>query len=192
MRRPVVQVVLAMSAATFFLNHGLNNWLPEILRRGGMSAELAGYWAAIPVLCGVVGSLTIPRLALPHRRMRMLLALILAAAAATLLLQLPAGPGLAVGLMLQGIARSSLMTVMMLVLLEAEGIGSRHAGSAGGLFFSAAEIGGVLGPVTLGIAADLTGGFDAGLWLLTGLCCVLMVLLWRLSGLLRAPTPMQL
>ena len=76
--------------------------------------------------------------------------------------------------------------------LEAEGIGSRHAGSAGGLFFSAAEIGGVLGPVTLGIAADLTGGFDAGLWLLTGLCCVLMVLLWRLSGLLRAPTPMQL
>lgn len=190
LRRPVVQVVLLMSMATFFLNHGLNNWLPEILRRGGMSAEAAGYWAAIPVLCGIVGSLTIPRLALPHRRMGMLLALILAAAVATMLLHLPAGPALASGLMLQGIVRASLMSVTMLVLLDAEGIGSRHAGSAGGLFFSAAEVGGVLGPLTLGLTADFTGGFDAGLWLLTGLCGCLLLLLWRLAGLLR-PGPVQ-
>lgn len=185
LRRPVVQVVLLMSMATFFLNHGLNNWLPEILRRGGMSAEAAGYWAAVPVLCGIVASLTVPRLALPHRRMGMLLALILAAAVATMLLHLPAGPGLASGLVLQGIVRASMMSVIMLVLLDAEGIGSRHAGSAGGLFFSAAEIGGVLGPVTLGLTADLTGGFDTGLWLLTALCGCLLVLLWRLTGLLR-------
>lgn len=189
LRRPVVQVVLLMSMATFFLNHGLNNWLPEILRRGGMSAEAAGYWAAIPVLCGIAASLTIPRLALPHRRMAMLAALILAAAVATMLLHLPAGPALATGLMLQGIVRASLMSITMLVLLDAEGIGSRHAGSAGGLFFSAAEIGGVLGPVTLGLTADLTGGFAAGLWLLTALCGCLLALLWRLSGLLRPAAP---
>jgi hypothetical protein len=77
------------------------------------------------------------------------------------------------------------MTILMLVLLEAEGIGSRHAGSAGGLFFSAAEIGGVLGPVTLGLTAEFTGGFDAGLWLLTCLCGGLLLLLWRLRALLR-------
>ena len=91
--------------------------------------------------------------------------------------------------MLQGIARSSLMTILMLVLLDAEGIGSRHAGSAGGLFFSAAEIGGVLGPLTLGITADLTGGFDAGLWLLTGLCAGLLLLLSRLRSLLAMSSP---
>jgi cyanate permease len=187
LRRPVVQVVLVMSVATFFLNHGLNNWLPEILRRSGMSAEAAGYWAAIPVLVGVLGSLTIPRLALPHRRLWMLLALIAAAATATALLHLPAGPGLASGLVLQGIVRSSLMTLLMLVLIEAEGIGSKHAGSASALFFSAAEIGGVLGPVTLGVTADLTGAFDAGLWLLTGLCAAMAVLLIRLRALLRDP-----
>ena len=72
-------MVLAMSVAAFSLNHGINNWLPEILRLAGMSTEAAGYWAAIPVLCGVVGSLTIPRMALPSRRLPMLAALIAAA-----------------------------------------------------------------------------------------------------------------
>lgn len=189
LRRPVVQVILGMSVVVFFFNHGLNSWLPEILRRSGMSAQAAGNWAAVPVLCGVAGSLIIPRLALPQRRLPMLLGLVLAAATATMLLHLAAGPALATGLILQGIARSSLMTILMLVLLDAKGIGSRHAGSAGGLFFSAAEIGGVLGPVTLGITADLTGGFDAGLWLLTGLCVGLLLLLSRLHNLLGTPSP---
>ena len=38
---------------------------------------------------------------------------------------------------------------------------------ASGFFFSAAEIGGVLGPVTLGLLYDATGNFDTGLYFLT-------------------------
>ena len=35
---PSVQVMLVMSVGIFFFNHGLNNWLPELLRHSGMSA----------------------------------------------------------------------------------------------------------------------------------------------------------
>jgi CP family cyanate transporter-like MFS transporter len=71
------------------------------------------------------------------------------------------------GLLLQGIARSSLMTVLILTLVELPAIGERYAGLASGFFFSAAEIGGVLGPVTLGLLYDATGNFDTGLYFLT-------------------------
>lgn len=179
---PAVRAVLVMAVGAFFFNHGLNNWLPEILRRGGMTAAQAGYWSAIPTAVGILGSLLIPRLAIPARRRKILFALIVAAGISTLLLQhaghaLPLG----LGLMLQGLARGSLMTVLMLSLVETPGVGSRHAGAAGGLFFSAAEIGGVLGPLTLGALSDLTGDFTAGLYLLTGVCCLLILLMARLG-----------
>jgi len=192
LRLPSVRLVLAMSVLIFFYNHGMNNWLPEILRRGGLSAAAAGTWAALPTVVGIGGALLIPRLALPHRRVAILLALIAAAALAPLLLvQADGQPApLAAGLVLQGIARSSLMTLAMLVLLETDEVGAANAGAAGGLFFAAAEIGGVLGPLSLGALSDLTGGFDAGLYLLTGLCGLLALLLWRLTraGLRPAPS----
>lgn len=184
LRIPAVRLLLVMSTGIFFFNHGLNNWLPEILRRGGMSAATAGIWAAVPTLVGIAGSLLIPRLAVPARRVAILLALFAAAAAASLLLH--AGPGvpLAAGLVLQGIARSSMMTIAVLTLIETPGVEPRHRGAAGGLFFSAAEVGGVLGPLTIGAVADATDGFGTALWMVTGVC-VLLALLARRLGRLR-------
>lgn len=177
-----VRIVLMMSIGIFFFNHALSSWLPEILRSGGMDATSAGYWASVPTAIGIVGALLIPRLAIPSRRLTILLLLFVGAAAASLLLQSGAGLPLAIGLALQGLARSSMMTVSVLVLMEMRTVDSRNMGAAGGLFFSAAEIGGVLGPLTLGSLSDLTGGFVAGLYLLTGICVALMALLWALRG----------
>ena len=84
---PAVRVVLLMSVGVFLFNHGLNNWLPEVLQVGGMSAVTAGYWAALPTVVGILASLTIPRLATPDRRFAILLSLCLAAAFASVLLQ---------------------------------------------------------------------------------------------------------
>ena len=181
--RPV-QLVLMMSMGVFFFNHALNNWLPEILRSGGMSATAAGYWASIPTAVGILGALAIPRLAVPSRRLAILLCLFVCAGVAALLIQSPAGAALASGLVLQGIARTSLMTVLVLVLANSRGVDARTMGLAGGLFFTAAEIGGVLGPLSVGLLSDATGGFSAGLFLLSGVCVVLIVLLarlWRLD-----------
>ena len=53
-------------------------------------------------------------------------------------------------------------------------------GAASGLFFTAAEIGGVLGPLLLGIIADLSGGFTLALLMLCCLCGLLALLTLRL------------
>jgi cyanate permease len=176
MRVPLVRIVLLMSVGVFLFNHGLNNWLPEILRRGGMSAVQAGYWAAIPTAVGILGSLTIPRLALPARRIPILFGLCACAALAALLIATGSGVLLAVALTLQGIARSSMMTLTMLIMMESKEISHQNMGAAAGLFFSAAEIGGVMGPLTLGVVADLSGGFTTALLMLSVLCLGLMAL----------------
>ena len=181
LRLRVVRIVLVMSVGIFIFNHGLNNWLPEILRSGGMNAATAGYWAAIPIAVSILSSIVIPRLAVPSRRHPIMLLLFVCAGVATFLIDQPAGAGLAAGLVLQGIARGAMRTIAILVLMEAREVGSRNIGSAGGLFFSAAEIGGVLGPLSMGILFDATGSFSAGLYLLSGVSAALVVLLARLK-----------
>ena len=56
-------------------------------------------------------------------------------------------------------------------------------GRASGLFFSAAEVGGVLGPLGLGLIYDLTHGFDAGLYTLTVVATLMLLGTLRLSRL---------
>ncbi|MDX9860635.1 MAG: MFS transporter [Rhodospirillales bacterium] len=177
LRVPAVRVVLVMSVGIFFFNHGLNNWLPEILRSGGMDAATAGFWAAVPTAVGVASSLVVPRLATPPRRLTVLLGLFVAAALATVLLHGTQGPILAGGLVLQGVARGAMMTVAVLTLLEIPEVGSRRAGLAGGLFFSAAEVGGVMGPVSIGLLSSAAGGFDWALAVLTAICVALIGML---------------
>ena len=73
-----VQIVLLMSVGIFFFNHGLNNWLPEILRARGMSAAKPGLGLGAAAV-GVIASLTIPRFATAERRMAVMAALFAAA-----------------------------------------------------------------------------------------------------------------
>ena len=89
-------------------------------------------------------------------------------------------------LVLQGFVRASLMTILILTLMELPVVQERHAGTASGLFFSAAEIGGVLGPLGLGLMHDLTGGFNAGLYALAAIAAAMALGAVRLSKLAGA------
>ena len=181
--RPAVRLVLAMAVGVFLISHALSNWLPEMLVHGGMSPVAAGYWSAIPTIIGIIGSLSIPQLAIPARRFRILALLCGAMLLASLLLQFSAPALLLPGLILQGIARSTLTTVLVLILVELPDIGARHAGMASGLFFGAGEIGGMLGPLVLGVLYDATHGFATGLLLFTLIALGLMVNVQRLRAL---------
>ena len=175
LRQPSVVLVLLMGVGVFMFNHGLMNWLPALLEEGGLSEVDSGYWAAIPTVVGIAGSLLIPRLATPERRYHILIALTLCAALASVLLQFSADLPRITGLVMQGIARSSLMTVLILTLLELPAVGEKYAGIASGIFFTAAEVGGVLGPISLGILYDVSGGFSAGLYLLSSISLLIAI-----------------
>jgi cyanate permease len=181
LRLPGVKLVLLMSVGVFLYNHGLNNWLPELLRTGGMTATQSGYWAALPMLVGIIGSLTIPRLAIPERRFKILLGLCLAAALASLALQFQQPAVLTSALILQGLVRASMMTVLILTLMELPGMDPRQTGTASGMFFSAAEVGGVIGPLGLGLLYDATGGFSASLYALTAVAAAMAAGTWLLA-----------
>ena len=156
---PEVRLILAMSIGIFFINHALNNWLPELLRDRGFSPVEAGLWAAIPSAMGVLGVLVIPRLATPKRRLAIVGTLFCMSFLASLLLQSNTVAILASGLVLQGLARGSMMTIAILILMETPNIPPERLGLAGGMFFTSAEIGGVLGPFSFGLLSELSSGF---------------------------------
>ncbi|MFP6807903.1 MAG: MFS transporter [Pseudomonadales bacterium] len=185
-KQPSVILVLLMGVGVFLFNHGLSNWLPELLKNGGMTLTEAGYWAAIPTIVGLIGSLLIPRFATPERRFHILIFLSLTAAAASILLHFDYEPLLFTGLFLQGIARSALMTVLVLTLVELPGLEERHIGVATGLFFSAAEVGGVLGPLSLGLLYDVSHDFSFGLYLLTVVAIAIAIGTLKLKSLAEA------
>jgi len=178
LRLAPVRIVLLLAVGIFVFNHALNNWLPEILKAGGMDAASAGYWASVPSLVGAMAALTLPRFATGSRRIPMLLMTVLFAAAATVLIAYTQGTLLGLGLILQGIARGSMIPIAMFVLMETRGVDAGVMGAAGGLFFASAEIGGVAGPTLTGVLADATGGFVVPLMTLTGVClaCAVLVL----------------
>ncbi|MBR9763370.1 MAG: MFS transporter [Rhodobacteraceae bacterium] len=157
-----VRLVLLMAVAIFFLNHAMNNWLPEILRAGGLAPGPAGFLAAVPTLVGIAGALLIPGLASSARRLKVLMGLSLGALLGSLLLQGAALVTLVPALVLLGLCRGALVPVATLALLEARGVAARRHGMVIGLFFAAGELGGVLGPVTLGVLARRTGDFATG------------------------------
>ncbi len=172
---PAVRIILLMAVGGFMFNHSLNNWLPEVLRGKGMSPAMAGYWATVPTIVGIFFALILPRLATPERRYMLLGIICVSAVVASLLLRAEEGPVLMTGLVLQGVARASLSTIMILTLVETPGIGERRAGVASGLFFSCAEVGGASGPVLLGVVHDWSGGFGAGLGCLTLIAMLLVI-----------------
>ena len=185
LRIPAVRLMLIVSVGIFFFNHSLNNWLPQILRDGGMDPVTAGYWSSIPTVVGMIGALIIPRLATPSRRFLILFGLIGSACAAALLIRTQDAGALPIGLIFQGLARGSMSSVAILFLMETKGVNSRVMGAAGGMYFSAGEIGGVLGPLSIGAMFDATGGFSAPLLMLSGVCVMLALLLARLRSVSR-------
>ncbi|MCH7712873.1 MAG: MFS transporter [Chloroflexi bacterium] len=185
LRIRVVQIILILSTGSFLFRHGLNDWLPEILRSGGMTASEAGYWAALPIVVGIGATLTIPYMAKGSRRTPILVGTFLASGVAVLCLTTSSSALLILGLLILGTAGRAAAPIIMLTLMDARQIGTQHIGSASGLYFAAGEVGGVLGPVLLAVVADLTGGFLGGMLMLTGLSFALAALTIGLRVALR-------
>lgn len=174
MKNRLIRIILLIVLGMFLFNHGTNNWMPEILSDKGMSPSRAGLLAAIPVAMGAVGAVTIPQIATPNRRRFILSLGFFITALASLVLIRTEGSLLLSALILLGISSRGIMPVIMLILIDY--VGPKRTGAAGGLYFTFGEIGGVIGPIFLGVSSDLIGGFGKGILLLGSMCFLLGVI----------------
>ena len=180
-----VRILLLMGIGVFIYIHALSNWMHEILMTHGADSVKAGYMSSVPTLIGIAGVLLIPRMAVSSIRTQILSVLFIFAGVAVLLLKSSSIPIILTGLVLIGITQGSMMAILLLILMEIPQVGARYTGSAGGMFFAAAEVGGVLGPLSLGLLYDTEKSFQSGLNMLSMVCLMLLVLAFILKLMLN-------
>ena len=175
-----IKIIFLLGVTVFFLSHGLGGWMPEILREHiGFSSMAASNWTAASLGIGILISLL-----LPSRTRRENFSFILTSLLLVIVLSLIAIIFLPsymtpVSVMIAG-SRSALIPLVILALMESPKLNIKQMGTAYGLWFASAEIGGVLGPVTAGRMADSTFGYDGVLWLMVAVCLMMILLAYAL------------
>ncbi len=183
-RVPNVRTVLYCGVLSLAIVHGLSSWLPRMLEVRGYPPVLAGYAAAFPLVGGVPSLLIVPRVIPAGSRGRAMAVLALLAGGSIWFLFTQTGVLLFAGLVLYGSTSSALLPLLTLVLMETPEVGPQYMGSASGLFFCIAEIGGFTSPAVMGVLADWTGGFLAGAFYVVALC----VAVFLMSLTIRKPS----
>ena len=165
-----VRTLLIMGLLAFAIGHGFSSWLPKILEESGMPASRAGWAAAISIAAGIPSILALPSLVPPRFRGRIIAVFAALTAVNLVLVMNISGIALYLGLATLGFISAPFMALLLLILMDSPGVETRHMGSAGGMFFCVAEIGGFAGPFIMGTLVDATGTFMAGALFLAGLC----------------------
>lgn len=171
-----IRLVLVMGFLSFAVGHGVADWLPKILEVSGLSPATAGLAAALPIWIGIPVIIVAPRLVPPHLRGRFISVFSLVVMVSIMIIVTASGVPLMIGLVAYGLFNSSILSLMVLILMDLPEVGSKHLGSAAGMFFCVAELGGVAGPFFVGVIKDWAGGFVAGAVLLAGLSLIRVVL----------------
>ncbi len=172
-----VRLILLSGLFSFAIMHGYFAWLPKILENGGMSPSAAGVASALPFVTSIPAVLIFPRVVPPGYR-----------AWAIGLLALLAGLSISwvvilqwqvmAGLLLFGISGPCLMPLLVLSLMENPDVSANYLGSATGVFFCVAEVGGFLGPFMVGYLLDVSGTFLSGGVFLAALGLVILLFMY--------------
>lgn len=156
-----VRLILLSGMLGFGIMHGYFAWLPNILESSGMSPTRAGVYSALPFVSSIPAVLLIPRYTRVGYRDVMTGLMALLAGLSTIWVIALDGP-IVPGLLLFGMCGPCLMPMLVLALMETPEVASKYLGSATGVFFCVAEIGGFFGPFVIGYLVDLSGNFTSG------------------------------
>ena len=176
-------IILILGTSSMFLIHGISGWLPKIISSKGININFSSFLASIPIFIGIISALIIPRFSNNKTRIIILLMLFLNAVLALFLLQSLTLHIFIFGLMLLGITTGSLLSLLLNHLSETKDISYNNMGIAGGLFFAIIEIGGVLGPFSIGIIYDYYTDFNIALSFYALLITLMIVPLYILKKL---------
>lgn len=157
-----VQIILILALVTFLASHGLQNWLPTLLTDDGMSVTIAGNWVSAAIVAGAISLVLIPLVSKYGTRRFVMGLMLLASSLSGLGLVFFDGTGQIISVIAWSIARSPIIAVSMLILMDTKGVGKAKMGTAAGLFYAVAEVGGFSGPFILGAIRDITGNLDIG------------------------------
>lgn len=180
MKVPYLRIILVCGLLSFGIGHGFSAWLPKILEAKGYSPTFAGIGAATPFIASIPAVLIIPRSVPPHFRGKIIALLtVLGTISILWVVATPLPP--VVGLLMYGASGTCLMPLLVLTLMETPEVASKYLGSATGVFFCVAEIGGFFGPFMVGYLVDVTGGFLAGALFLASLGIIIFGLMFFLT-----------
>ena len=169
-----VRLILLSGLFSFGIMHGYFAWLPKILENAGMSPAKAGVASALPFLSSIPAALIFPRIVPSHLRSRAIGLLAFLAGFSIFWVVILQWQVIA-GLLLFGLSGPCLMPLLVLSLMDTPEVASNYLGSATGVFFCVAEVGGFLGPFMVGYLLDISGTFSSGGLFLAGLG---LVILW--------------
>lgn len=185
-RDPTVRRILFLAFAIFFVGHALNGWMPEMLRTGPWSTRGAAWLTAGGITIGVIGSLIIPGRVNAYKRPQFLITMFVAMAVCVWALAASSQTLHIFAIAVIGIVRVCSVPMAMLMLMSSRSVPDARMGTAGGLFFTAGELGGVSGPWVIGIARQNSADFGSSVAVLSVVAVISAISCWRFwrSGLL--------
>lgn len=146
-----------------YLVHGISGWMPKILSSKGINISYASNLATIPVIIGIISALSVPRFSNSKNRLKIIFLLFINVMLSMQFIKYSESYLYMFGLCFIGISTGSLMTLLISHLSDTKDISFSNIGIASGLFYSIIQIGGVLGPYSIGIIYDLTQDFNNAL-----------------------------
>jgi CP family cyanate transporter-like MFS transporter len=191
-RHATAWLLVAAFGLQSLMYYGVVAWLPNVFVERGWTAADAGSLVAVCNGVGLISTLGVPLVADRFGgRRRQLVASAVASTAATLAIVLM--PGLAllwVGVL--GLALGSIFPLVLTLPLDVTDE-PRQVGSVAALMLLGGYTISALGPFALGAARDITGNFEASLWILVvvgvGLvgCCLMLSPSRLRDGIRRRP-----
>ena len=178
-RDQTVRRILFLAFMIFFVGHALNGWMPEMLRTGPWSTRGAAWLTAGGITVGVIGSLIIPGRVNPHKRPQFLTLMFAAMAISVWALTASSQTLHLFAIAVIGIVRVSSVPMAMLLLMSSRAVPDARMGVAGGLFFTAGELGGVSGPWVIGVARQNSADFGSSIAVLSLVAAVSAFACWR-------------
>ena len=144
-----VKIIMFLSIIFFFISHSLGAWAPSILIDKNFSITNAGYITSISTIISLISLIFITSVFKKGKRKNAIIYILLISSVASLGIAFFSGFKLIFSIFLIFSVKRSLMPLSTLILMEHKDIGPQKIGTAAGMFFASAEIGGFSGPFFL-------------------------------------------
>ena len=176
-----VQIIMLLSIIFFFISHSLGAWAPSVLIDNNFSITNAGYITSISTIVSLISLLFITSIFKKGQRKNAIIYILLISALASLGIAFFSGIKLIFSIFLIFSVKRALMPLSTLILMDHENIGPKKIGTAAGMFFASAEIGGFSGPFIIGFLRDLTNSHQIGFLFSSILCLTGILFAFKLN-----------